>query len=69
MSADKFMPQLHLKQPEFTYSACRPFIIHRKTIKKFRETGDVKYLHGNKLDKSSFFHDAAYSDSNFWKAP
>ena len=22
---DEFMPKMHLKQPEFTYSACGPF--------------------------------------------
>ena len=27
---DKFMPQMHLKQPGFTYSACDPFTKNRK---------------------------------------
>ena len=25
LSGDKFMPEMHLKQPGFTYSACEPF--------------------------------------------
>ena len=39
------MPQLHLRQPEFTYSACEPFLKHREMIKKFRETGNLKSLY------------------------
>ena len=58
------MPQLHLKQPGFTYSACGPFTKHRERIQKFRETGNLKYLSRNELDKACFVHNAAYSDSN-----
>ena len=36
---------------------------HRKRIQKFRETGNLKYLHRNELDKVCFAQDAAYSDS------
>ena len=25
LAGDKFMPEVHLRQPRFTYSACRPF--------------------------------------------
>ena len=25
LAGDKFMPEMHLRQPRFTYSACRPF--------------------------------------------
>ena len=39
LTGDKFMPELHLKQPVFTYSACGPFAKHRERIQKFRETG------------------------------
>ena len=60
---DKFMPELHLKQPGFTYSACGPFTKHRERIQKFRETGNLKHLYRNELDKACFAHDAAYSDS------
>ena len=26
LAGDKFMPQMHLKQPGFTYSPCGPFM-------------------------------------------
>ena len=57
------MPELHLKPPEFTYSACGPFTKHRERIQKFRETGHLKHLHRNELDIACFAHDATYSDS------
>ena len=38
LTGDKFMPELHLKQPGFTYGACGPFTKHREKIKKVRET-------------------------------
>ena len=41
---DKFIPQMHLKQPEFTYSACGPFTKNKERIQKFKETGDSKYI-------------------------
>ena len=39
----KFMPELHLQHPRFTYSACGRFTKHRERIKKFRETGKLKH--------------------------
>ena len=62
-TGDKFMPELHLKQPGFTYSACIPFTEDPERIRKFRETGNLKHLYRNELDKDCFAHDAAYSDS------
>ena len=56
MSWDKFMPELHLKRPEYTYSACEPSTKHRERIQKFREKGNLKHLYRNG-------HDAAYSHS------
>ena len=63
LAGGKFMPKLYLRQSPFTYSACSPFTKHRGTIHKFRETGNLKHLFRNKLDKACFAHDAAYSDS------
>ena len=57
------MPELHLKQPGFTYSAWGPFTKYRERIQKFRETGNLKHLYRNELDKACFAHDAAYSES------
>ena len=42
LTGDKFMPELHLKQPGFTYSACAPYTKHHERIQKFRETGNLK---------------------------
>ena len=57
------MPEIHLRQPQFTYSACGPFTKHKQRIQKFKETGDANYLYKNELDKACFAHDAAYFDS------
>ena len=57
------MPELHLKQPGFTYSACGPFTKPRERVQKFRETRNLKHLYRNELGKACFAHDAAYSDS------
>ena len=62
LTGDKFMPELHLKQLEFTYSACGPFTKNCERIQKFRETGNLKHLYRNELDKACFAHDTAYSD-------
>ena len=56
------MPELHLKEPRFTYSDCRPFTKHRERVQRFRETDNLKYLYRNELDKVCFAHHVAYSD-------
>ena len=56
------MPAMHLRQREFTYSACRPFTETKKRIQKFREAGDSQYIYQNMLDKACFQHDMAYGD-------
>ena len=58
----KFMPEMHLKQPGFTYSACGQFTKNKERIQKFKEMGDINYIYKNKLDKASFQHDMAYRD-------
>ena len=63
LAGDKFMPEIHLRQPQFTYSAFGPFTKHEQRIQKFKETGDTNYIYKNELDKACFVHDAAYSDS------
>ena len=40
LARDNFMPEMHLRQPEFTYSACGPFTKNKERIKKFKETGN-----------------------------
>ena len=54
---------MHLKQREFTYSACGPFTKHSDRIQNYRETGNLKHLHRNELDKACFAYDSTYSES------
>ena len=57
------MPEMDLKQPGFTNSACEPFTRHKQRIQKFMQTGDTNYISKNELDKARFTHDATHSDS------
>ena len=47
LAGDKFMHEIHLRQPQFTYGACGPFTKHEQRIKKFKETGDTNYVYKN----------------------
>ena len=51
---DKFMPEMHLRQPGFTYSACGPFNKNKERIQRFKKTGDTSYIYKNELDKHAF---------------
>ena len=59
LAGDKCMPEMHLKQPDFTYSTSGPFTKNKQRIQKFMETGDTKYIYRNELDKACFQHDMA----------
>ena len=63
LAGDIFKPEMHLRQPQFIYSACGPFTRHRERIKKFKQTGDTRYIYRNDLDKACFQHDSAYADN------
>ena len=63
LAGDKFMPEMQLRQPQFTYSACGPFTKHKQGTQKFKETGDTNYIYKRESDKVCFAHDVAYSDS------
>ena len=60
LAEDKFMPEMHLSQPGFTYSAFGPLTKNKQRIQKFMQTGDSKYIYKNELDKACFQHDTAY---------
>ena len=62
LARDKFMPEMHLRQPAFTYSAFGPFTKNKERIQKFIETGNTSYVYKNELDKACFQHDMAYGD-------
>ena len=56
------MPEMHLRQPGFTYSACGSFTKNKERIQKFKETGDSRYIYQNEPDKACFPYDMAYGD-------
>ena len=60
LAGDKFMPEMHLKQPRFTYSSCEPFTKNKERIQKFKEAGYTNYIYKNKLDKACFQHNMVY---------
>ena len=78
LAGNKFMPEMHLKQPEYTYSSCDPFTRNKGRIEKFMQTGNTGFIYKNKHDKALFQHDMAYgkskdlakrtqSDKFFWR--
>ena len=62
---DKFMPEMHLKQPGFTYSACGPFTKNKERIEKVMQTGNTDFIYKNEFDKACFQHDMAYEKSKY----
>ena len=54
LAGDKFMPEMHLKQPGFSYSGCAPFTKNKQRIQKFKETSDTSCIYKNELDKVCF---------------
>ena len=49
---NKFIPEMHLRQPQFVYSACGPFTRHK-------QTGNTRYIYRNELDEACLQHDSA----------
>ena len=47
---DKFMPEMHLKQHGFTYSACGSFTKNKKRIEKFMQTGNTDFISRDEFD-------------------
>ena len=62
LAGDTFMPEIHLRQLRFTYSACGLFTKNKERIQKFKETGDSRYIYQNELDKVCFQHGMASGD-------
>ena len=63
LEGNKFMPEMHLKEPGFTYSTCGPFTKNKERIEKFMQTGNTDFIYKNKLDQACFQHDTAYGKS------
>ena len=49
LAGHKFMPEMHLRQPGFTYSACGSFTKNKERMQKIKETGDLRYIYQNEL--------------------
>ena len=60
LAVDKFMSEMHLRQPGVTHSACGSFTKIKERIQKFIETGDFPYYYQNELDKACFQHDMTW---------
>ena len=54
LAGDKFMPEMHLKEPGFTYSACGTFTKNKERIEQFMKTGNTDSIYKNELDKACF---------------
>ena len=63
LAGDTFIPEIHLKQPGFTYSACGSFTKNKGRIEKFMQTGNTDFIYRNELDKACFQYDMAYGKS------
>ena len=60
---NNFLPEIHLKQPGFIYSACGPFTKSKERIEKIIQTGNTDFIYKNELDRDCFQHDMAYGKS------
>ena len=54
LAGDKFMAEIHLRQPGFTYSACGKFTKNKERIQKLKETRNSRYIYQNRLNKAWF---------------
>ena len=58
---DKVKPEMHLKQPGFSYSPCGRFTKKQKKNWKVMQTGNTNFIYKNELNKACFQQDMAYS--------
>ena len=63
LARHRFMLEMQLKHPGFTYCDPGPFIKNKERIKKIKKTNDSRHIFQNKLDKAWFQHDMAYENS------
>ena len=59
LTGDKCMPETHLKQPGFTYSACGLFTKNKERTEKIIKTRNRDFTYGNDLDQACFQHNMA----------
>ena len=63
LARDKFIPEMHLKQPGFAYSDCGLFTKNKERIEKFMKNANTDFIYKNDLDKACFQHGRAYGES------
>ena len=63
LMGNNFLPEIHLKQPGFIYSACGPFTKSKERIEKIIQTGNTDFIYKSELDRDCFQHDMAYGKS------
>ena len=51
---DIYIPEMHVKRPGFSYSACGLFTKNKETIQKFMQTGNRYFIYKNELDQACF---------------
>ena len=56
------MFEMHLRQPGFTYSACRLLTKNIETKQKFKQTGVPRYIYQKELNKACFLPGRAFGD-------
>ena len=62
LARDKFMLEMYLRQPGFTYIACKLLTKNKERIQNFKESRDLKYIYQNKLDKTCFQNDITHRE-------
>ena len=45
LAGDKFMPEMHLKQLDFIYSACGPFTRNKERTEKFIQKRNTDFAY------------------------
>ena len=66
LKRDKFMPEMYLRQPGFTYSSYIPSTKNKERIQKiYKESVNSRYIHQNELDKACFKHHMVYGDFRY----
>ena len=62
LAGDRFMAEMHLRQPDLRIVLVDQLQKIKNELKKFKEAGDSRYIYQNELDKACFQHDMAYGD-------
>ena len=62
LAGDKYIHEMHSKQPGFTYSACGSFTKNKERIENFRQTENTDFVYRNQLDKAYFQYDMESKD-------